>query len=86
MKPEKYIDLNNKIKFIEDNYINKNRIDTFKSKNMDASNKNIICGVIDDAIDEYLKLNNEELHTREILIEKIRKVSSRKIIKYLLIL
>ena len=75
------VELNSKIKNIQDNYINSNRVDAYKSKYPDVDTKTIICGVIDDTIEEYLKLNQEETIDKDILINKLRKVASGKIIK-----
>ena len=76
-------ELNSKVKNIQDNYINKNRVDAYKSKYPDAEKKVIICGVIDDAIEEYLKLNPEELTEKEVLTDKVRKAVSGKILQFI---
>lgn len=74
-------DLMNKVLYIQNNYINENRINAYKSKFIDSDKKTIICGVIDDAIEEYLKLNTEDSNLKEKLIDKVRKASSGKILQ-----
>jgi Rnl2 family RNA ligase len=76
-------DLMNKVLYIQNNYINENRINAYKSKFIDSDKKTIICGVIDDAIEEYLKLNTEDSNLKKTLTDKVRKAASGKIIRYL---
>jgi len=73
------------VRDIQDNYINENRINAYKSKYPDEENNKskIICGVVEDAVDEYIKIKEIEIEDREKFLKQVRKITSGKIISLL---